>query len=204
MNDFRDFIDSKEENALNEDAGMAAAVVLGLPTVALVSAYGGAQLLFALSKGLKGITRSWNIAIKEFKEIKDVKDEDVSKYMGYARKDPLVNKIYNDEKQNLREYGDLLKDVYSAIDEKSYGKETSRAKEEFLKLPKNIQNSPDVKRAIINAIIKSTGEPPIWPPSPGNITYQAIKYTIGIREAKAQATAFKYNAVKSMEKINNE
>lgn len=196
----KDYIEEKEENEmLNEDAGAVAATILGVAGIGLLSAMGGAQLLFAASRGVKGILRSWKVAIAEFKSIKDPKSTMFSSYIEKNRNDPLVKKTFNEIKQTRREFEEVLKDVYKAIEEKSFTKENNRVAEEFKKIPKNLQNSPDVKRAIVSEIVRVTGEPPVWPPSPGNITYQAIKYSLGIRDAKAEATAFRYNAMKTIQ-----
>jgi hypothetical protein len=204
MEDFREYLTEQEaldEEFLNEDAATTAALILGIPTAGLAVSYGGAQLLFAAAKGTRKIIELWKRAIIEWKNIKKPNFNTQNSFNPYYRKvrvDPLVRKVYNDENSNAREYSTVLKDVYEAIDSGDFGKENNRVKEEFLKIPRNLQSSPDVKRTIINAIIKKTGEPPLWPPSPGNKTYQAIKFSIGIREAKAMATAFRMNAIKNM------
>lgn len=197
--------EAPDEEFLNEDAALIAASVLGVAGAGVLIAYGGAQLLFAAAKGTKELVRVWHRAIAELKSIKDFKKKPTfAEYYSRVRSDPLVKKIYNDEVSNVREYASVLKGVYAAIDAGQFEKENNKVKEEFAKIPRNLQNSPDVKRTIINAIIKKVGEPPLWPPSPGNKTYQAIKFSIGIREAKAQATAFKLNAMKTVNNIDEE
>jgi hypothetical protein len=205
MEDFKDYILEKEtidEEFLGEDAALTAALILGIPTAGAAIAYGGAQLLFAAAKGTRKIIELWKKAIAEWKNIKKPNFNTQNAFGNYYKKvktDPLVRRMYNSETSKSKEYSDVLKSVYEAIEAGDFGKENNMVKEEFLKIPRNLQNSPDVKRVIINAIIKKTGEPPLWPPSPGNKTYQAIKFSIGIREAKAMATAFRMSAVKNMD-----
>jgi hypothetical protein len=148
---------------------------------------------------VKGILRSWKVAIAEFKSIKDPKSTLFSSYMDKNRADPLVKKTFNEIQQSRREFEEVLRNVYKAIEAKQFTKTDNRVAEEFKKIPKNLQNSPDVKRAVVSEIIRVIGEPPMWPPSPGNQAYQAIKYSLGIRDAKAEATAFKYNISKNLQ-----
>lgn len=209
MDSLKEYMLEKEvinEEFLSEDAALIAAVALGIPTAGVLIAYGGAMVLAAAAKGTKALIRVWNKAIDEWRSVKDYKRKDVgfSQYYNKIRVDPLVRKIFNDENVNQREFANELKDVYAAIDAGLFLKENNIVAEEFSKLSKNLQNNSNVKRAIVNAIIKKTGEPPLWPPSPGNKTYQAIKFSIGIREAKAQATAFRLNAMKTVSNMEEE
>lgn len=198
MNDFRDYLEDKEdiklEELLNEspDAGlMVAATILGIPTVGLLAAYGGSLVAYAYAKGIVGIVAIWRKIGEVFHELRGKK---AAEYLARVRKDPLVKHEIAKAITKKREYDDVLKEIYEAIDKKDF----LTLKEKYEALSPSFRNMPTVKQILINEITKALGEPAQWPPSPGNKTYKTIRNVLGLQEAKAAARAVTYNITKTM------
>jgi hypothetical protein len=201
MNDFRNFLEEQEdiqyEKQLNESAELVAATVLGIPALGLLSAYGGSLLVLAYSKGISGIVSIWRKIGDTFQELKGKR---ALEYISKVRKDPLVKQEVSKSITKKREYDDVLKDVYEAIDKGDF----ITAKEKYEALTPAFRKMPSIKQTIINEITKSLGEPPMWPPSPGNKCYKTIRNILGLQEAKAAAASVAYNATKTMGLERNE
>jgi hypothetical protein len=198
MDNFKDYLDEREdikyEEELNEmaDAGLtAAALILGIPTVGLLAAYGGSLVAYAYVKGASGIVNIWRKIGEVFKELRGKR---AAEYISRVRRDPLVKQEISKAISSKREYDDVLKELYDAIEKKDF----ITLKEKYDALTPAFRNMPAVKQIIINEVTKSLGEPPLWPPSPGNKTYKAIRNVLGLQEAKAAARAVVYNANKTM------
>ena len=199
MDNFKDYIleqeDEEYENQFNESAaevGMqAAASVLGIGALGLLAVFGGSLLVLAYSKGLSKIASIWYRIGENFRELKGRK---VLEYLSKVRKDPLVKQEVTKAITNKREYEDVLKEVYESIEKKDF----ITAKEKYDALTPSFRKMPAVKQIIINSITRSLGEPPMWPPSPGNHCYKSIRNVLGLAEAKAAALSVSYSAIKTM------
>lgn len=192
MKTFKDFIEEQEEkefDTLNEDAAQVIGNVLGYATVGLLAAYGGSLIVLGAAKSVKGLQYIWE-KIRE-----TIKDETPKSFLFKIKKNKLVNHELTKAEENKKEYGDVLKDVYTAIEEKDFVK----TKEKFAALSPQYRNMPEIKQIVINEVTKSLKEPPLWPPSPGNATYKAIRNVLGLAEAKAAAMAVRYHTTKVME-----
>ena len=203
MSSFKDFYNDKEEQQLdeellNEDAVTIVMATLALPSVVAVMAWGGSLLFTSYLKGLGFITgkviRMWQRAFSDIKDF--VNTENVSKAVKDASRDPKSQDQVRKAERNKRAFSNELKEVYAAIETKDF----LRAKEEFDKTAKFIQNNPDVHKVIISEISGALKEPPIYIASPGNDTYQAIKKVINIRVAKAAAYATKLTMERNLKK----
>jgi len=203
MSSFKDFYNDKEEQQLdeellNEDAVSIVMSTLALPSVVAVMAWGGSLLFTSYLKGLGFITgrviRMWQRAFSDIKGF--VNTENVSKAVKDASRDPKSQDQVRKAERNKRAFSNELKEVYAAIETKDF----LRAKEEFDKTAKFIQNNPDVHKVIISEISRVLKEPPIYIASPGNDTYQAIKKVINIRVAKAAAYATKLTMERNLKK----
>lgn len=191
---FASFYNNKEEKQLdeemlNEDAISIVMATLALPSVLAVMAWAGSLIFLSYAKGVSFIAgkviRMWK---KAFSDIKDfITPGNVNKVVKDISRDPKTQDQARKTERNKRAFEAELKEVYSAIEDHDFDK----AKEEFGKSPKYIQNNPDVYKVIIAEISKALKEPPIYVQSPGNETYQAIKKIINIRVAKAAAYATK-------------
>lgn len=194
MNSFKEFYNLKEEEQideemLNEEAISIVMTTLALPSVIAVMAWAGSLIFLSYAKGLSfmagKVIRMWKQA---FSDIRDyITSENVGKAVKDISRDPKTQDQVRKTEKNKRAFNEELKEVYSAIENKNFDK----AKEEFSKSPRFIQNNPDVYKVIIAEISKVLKEPPIYINSPGNDTYQAIKKIINIRVAKAAAYATK-------------
>ena len=194
MDNFREYMILKEDaeyDMLNEGAEMIAAAVLGIPTAGLLAAFGGSLLVLAYSKGISRLVGIWYKIGETFKELKG---RGALEYLSKVRKDPLVKQEINKAISQKREYDDVLKDIYEAIERKDF----ITLKEKYDALTPAFRKMPAVKQIIINEITKSLGEPPMWPPTPGNKTYKTIRNVLGLQEAKAAAAAVVYSANKVM------
>ena len=195
MSDFRNYIELKEdiqyEETLTESAEFAAAAILGIPTIGLLAAWGGSLAVLAYSKGITKIVNVWYKIGQNFHELKGRK---AMEYLARVKKDPLVHQEVSKGISNKREYDDVLKELYQAIENKDF----ITLKEKYDALTPAFRKMPAVKQIIINEITKTLSEPPLWPPTPGNKTYKTIRNVLGLQEAKAAAAAVVYSAKKTM------
>lgn len=201
MNSFKEFYNLKEEEIsdeemLNEDAITIVMTSLALTSVVAVMAWAGSLIFLSYAKGIGflagSVIRMWQ---KAFNDIKDyITPDTVGKAVKDISRDAKTQDQVAKINKNKRAFSNELKEVYLAIEELDFDK----AKEEFSKTPKYIQNNPDVYKIIIAETSKALKEPPIYVTSPGNETYQAIKKIINIRVAKAAAYATKLTMEKNL------
>jgi len=187
MKTLREYLDEKEEENLNESFAGTVGTILGYATDGLIAAFGGALLILGAATSIKGIQAIWL-------KTKEVWKSDPRTLFKRAKKDKLVKQQLKKSEENKKKFADVLGKVYAAIDKKDFDK----AKEEYSKLSVQYKLMPAIKQTIINEITSVLKEPPIWPPSPGNDTYKAIRTVLGLPEAKAAATAVKYYATKNI------
>lgn len=185
----REHIENKEE--LNESIGVAAAsAIIGIPTVGLLAAWGTSLVLLAYSKGAKGVYNTFKHATENFSFIgRDAFDT----YFNKQKSNPVVKQEIIKAVEKKREYADILEKVYDAIEAADF----ETLKNEYNALPTNFRNMTAIKQVIINELTKKLGEPAISKPSPGNKTYKVIRNVLGLREAKAAATAVAYSFAKA-------
>jgi hypothetical protein len=200
MKTFKEYLEESEEkdfDILEEDAAVVGTIlgkILGIATIGLLSAYGGSLLVLAGAKGYKGLKGIWE-NIKATMKGEKVKKIDFRSFFKKTKSNSLVKQELNKANQKKKKYYEELKGVYLAIEKKDF----VETKEKFAALAPQFRNLPEIKQIIINEITKSLGEPPLWPPSPGNITYKAVRNVLGLAEAKAAASAVRYHTNKTIE-----
>lgn len=185
----RDFIDDKEEQEfdleLNENIFSVIGTVLGYTLSAGILAFGGTLLILGGKKYVLKMKDLWQKILGAKKKEEGEKEITPDEVMREIETDVKVKAEKMKVEEKRRTYEDQLREVYTAIEEKDF----DRAKEEFYKVERNLQNNPDVHKAIMAEITKVMKEPPLYVKSPGNGTYQAIKKIINIRVARASAKA---------------
>lgn len=197
MKTFKEYLENEEEkdfDILNEDAATIGTIlgkILGISTVGVLAAYGGSLLVLAGVKSYEGLRGIW----EQIKGNAKGKKIDFKSFFKKTKSNSLVKQELNKANQKKKKYYEELKGVYSAIEKKDF----VETKDKFAALPPNFRHLPEVKQIVINEITKALGEPPLWPPSPGNTTYKAIRNVLGLAEAKAAASAVKYHTSKMME-----
>lgn len=177
MKNFKEYITEKEENefsTINEGIISDFLNLLAFGTIAALTAWGG-SLLFIKATNL----------IEKIKAFKRFGKKDVKNAIDEIKQDPGVKRQKDKTEISTRKYEDELTYVFFAIEKRNW----NEARNEFMNLPKNIRNNPDVRKVIITDITKEMKEPPLYITSPGNKTYQAIKKVIDISTARAAATA---------------
>lgn len=184
----KEHIENKE-NLIESISETAAAVIIGIPTVSLLAAWGTSLILYGFSKSSKGI---YNIFKKATENFNFIKRDAFETYFNKQRSNPVVKQEIIKAVESKREYSDILEKVYDAIEEGNY----QNLKEEYNALPTNFKNMNAIKQVLINEITKKTKEPPISTPTPGNKTYKIIREILGLKEAKAAAQAVMYSLTK--------
>jgi len=185
----RNYLEEKEEKLfeeeLNESVSGAVGTVLGYVGVGAILAFGGTLLVLGGKKYVLKLKELWQKILGNRKPKEDAKEKTPDETMKEIETDAAVKaeKIKLEEKK--RAFEEQLHEVYIAIEARDFDK----AKQEFLAVDRNLQNSPDVHKAIIMEITKTLKEPPLYVKSPGNNSYQAIKRVINIRVARASAKA---------------
>jgi len=186
MKNFSEFYEDKEHSEpLNEDIfTVIITSVLGLP------------LLLATGWAASWVTKKYvnfsrKVILNIMSNIKKIRDnfkinkkgttDKIEKTVKEIEKAPEARKAVNDIEKVQNKYYEELKDIYIAVERKDMGS----AEELYDGLPVNLRENPEVKVAIINAILQSFEEPPIYIVSPGNDTYQAIKRLFGQKIARA-------------------
>lgn len=186
MRKFSEFYEDKEnQEPLNEDVLTAILTgVLGLP-VLLALAWGAS---WATKKYIKFGRKVILNIVNNIKSIGDLfrkdRKEAIKKIEGTIQeieKAPEVKKALGDVEKLQNKYYNELSGIYSSLEKKDIDK----AEEQFEELPVNLKENPEVKVALINVILQSFEEPPIYVVSPGNDTYQAIKRLFGQKIARA-------------------
>ena len=194
MNTLKEHIEEKEE--LNETVGeIAATTVIGIPTIGLLTAWGTSLILYGFSKGSRGI---YNIFKKATENFAFIKKDAFETYFNGQKSNPVVKQEIVKATEKKKEYFDVLEKVYDAIDEENY----TSLKNEYNALPSNFRNMSAIKQVVINEVTKKIGEPAINKPSPGNKTYKIIRDVLGLKEAKAAATAVMYSMSKAASAID--
>jgi hypothetical protein len=185
----RNYLEDKDEalfeEELNEDVMGAISSVLGYTIAGAAIAFGGTLLVLGGKKYVLKLKELWQKILGNRKPKEDSREPTPDEVMRDIETDAKVKaeKIKIEEKK--RAFEEQLHEVYIAIEARDFDK----AKQEFLAVDRNLQNSPDVHKAIIMEITKTLKEPPLYVKSPGNNSYQAIKRVINIRVARASAKA---------------
>lgn len=187
MKSFKDYCEDKEtQEIFNEGVGTTITSIigkiLGFGTVGVLSAW-AAALLF---KGGVGAINSFSKTMgknglkfkKNFKEVN--------------KESPAVQKEINQMDQEKKKHEEELYDVLKNIKEKKW----SEAGDEFHKLPASKQNSTEIKRVIIEEIVRVCQQIPTSDPTPGNECYRAIRRVTDMATAKAIAKEMQIQAQK--------
>jgi hypothetical protein len=200
MDSFKDYINNKEEEQLDEDIAGAIGTVLGLTTAGIILAWGGSLLVYAGTTAASKIVGVWRKIKEKIDVIRGIKKEDVKEAVDLMKQDAKVRLEKEKNERHRREFEEELTDVYSAIEKKDF----VNAREAFNRLPKTLKDNPDVAKVVIAEVTKEMGEPPLYVVSPGNKTYQAIKRIINIRTARAAADATRMALDKQLNKVKPE
>ncbi|HUS50016.1 MAG TPA: hypothetical protein VMZ91_07615 [Candidatus Paceibacterota bacterium] len=197
MENFKEYITENEEQKyeeLNEDIISGAINLLAVGTIVGLTAWGGTLLFVKAGNLVDKIINNFKKAVGIFKRIgrKEIKNA-----ISDIKSDPSVKRQKDGTERAARKYEDELMHVLVAIEKKSW----FEAKNEFMNLPKNLRNNPDIKKVIITDITREMKEPPLYVRSPGNDTYQAIKKVLDISTARAAATATRMALDKHLEQM---
>lgn len=178
MTNFKDYYETKEAEAvLEEGFANVLGTILGIGTTGVLSAWiaallfkGGVGAINSIAKtmGKDGITFK-----KNFKE---------------ANKDnPAVKKELNEMEVLKKKYQEDISPLLNDIS----GKRWNAAREDYQNLPLDLKNSVEIKRIIIDEVMKVCGVAIIDEPTPGSESYQAVRKIIDLKTAKATAEATK-------------
>lgn len=96
--------------------------------------------------------------------------------------------------QMYKKYEEELSDILGYIKEKQW----SNASDAFKELPTDKKNSTEIKKVLIEAIVKATKQIPVSDPTPGNECYQAIRKIMDMQTAKALAAAYQQQIQKML------
>lgn len=197
MKNFKEYIVEHEEkkwlDELNEDILTAAIKTLGVTSIVALAAWGGSLLLV---KSVKLVDKVIDNLKRTIKTIRSFGKKDVESIINKIKQDPNVKRQKDKTETAINKFEDDLYQIYTKIENKNW----SAARNEFLNLPKDIRNNPDVRKIIITKTTKELKEPPLYVTSPGNKTYQAIKKIIDISTARAAATATRMALDKNLNK----
>lgn len=178
MTSFKDYYETKEaESVLEEGFANVLGSILGIGTTGVLSAWiaallfkGGVGAINSIAKtmGKDGITFK-----KNFKE---------------ANKDnPAVKKELNEMEVLKNKYQEEIGPLLNNIKAKRW----NAAREDYQNLPLDLKNSVEIKRIIIEEVMKVCGVAIIDEPTPGSESYQAVRKIIDLKTAKATAEATK-------------
>lgn len=206
MKSFSEFYEDKEyyEQPLTED--VLSTIITGALGIPLVLAVGWSaswvtrkyvefsrKLFIALMNNLKAVRDL-------FQEDKVKAKEKVEKTIKNIEKAPEVKKASREIERIHTKYSKELEQIYNAIEDKQIDK----ARELFLDMSENVQENPEVKVAIVQQILETYEEPPIYIVSPGNDTFQAIKKILGQKVARAMEELGKRSFSKYYEEVKDE
>lgn len=187
MKTFKDYCEDKEtQEIFNESFGSTVATIigkiLGIGTAGVLSAW-AAALLF---KGGMG-------AINSFSKTMGQDGITFKKNFKNANKDsPAVQKEMNRMDQEKKKHEEELYDVLRNIKDKNW----SAAGDEFHKLPTSKQNSTEIRRVVIEEVVRTCQQIPSSEPTPGNECYRAIRRITDMATAKAIAKEMQIQAQK--------
>lgn len=175
MKTFKEYYEDKETEEIFNEGVITKIIgnILGISTAGVLTAW-AAALLF---KGGVG-------AINSFAKTLGKNEITFKKNFKEATKESQSVKNELSEMEVLRKkYENELSEVLSAIRVKDWGKASLAFKE----LPQDKQNSTEIKRVIIEEVVKITKSIVIDTPTPGSESYQAIRKITDMQTAKAVA-----------------
>lgn len=187
MKTFKEYYEEKEASEILEE-GLGTSLLtilgklLGLGTVGVFSAWMAALLFKGGTKAVGSFADTLGKGKDMFK--KNFKQE--------VKESQAVKKEINEMEILRKKYEEELSDVVKGIREKKYGE----AAEIFHSLPREKQLSTEIKKFIVEEIIKSTQQLPSANPTPGNETYRIIKKFTDLATAKAIAQGIQEQAKK--------
>lgn len=175
MKSFKDYYEDKQTEEIFSEGVIAKVIgnILGFSTAGVLTAWAAALLFrggvgainnFAKTLGKDGITfkKNFKEATKESQSVKNELNE-----MDALRK----------------KYETELSEVLSAIRAKNW----ELASKAFKELPVDRQNSTEIKRLIVEEVVKVTKVIVMDTPTPGTESYQAIRKITDMQTAKAVA-----------------
>ena len=183
MKSFREYYEDKEHERLDEDLSTAVITGLfGIPAT-LVLGYGASWLTYRYARMTKNLVIRLVKTWKNFKSLfqKDDAEEKIDKTLETISKSAEVQKAVREVDKLKEKYAGPLESVYEAIEKKN----SDSAENMFKRLEEKYQNNPEVRTALVDKILESYNQPPIYIASPGNETYQAIKKILGQKTARA-------------------
>lgn len=188
MKTFSEYLEDKEYNdTLEEGVG----TIIGIGAGGLAAAW----VVSLLAVGVRKVGNTIWGNLKTAFSLSDNQIKTLKEKFNKESKKPVASE-YKERIQTInRKYEEQLGSVYNAIDNKDW----DSAKEEFHDLTKPEQNTPGLKQAVIEEIVKVVGVPPIYITSPGNETYKIIKKIMDIQTARGAAIMFS----KKIEEMSN-
>ena len=175
MKTFKEYYEDKETEEIFSEGVVTKIIghILGFSTAGVLTAW-AAALLF---KGGVG-------AINNFAKTLGKNEITFKKNFKEATKESQSVKNELSEMEILRKkYENELSEVLSAIRIKDWEKASTAFKE----LPQDKQNSTEIKRVVIEEVVKVTKCIVIDTPTPGSESYQAIRKITDMQTAKAVA-----------------
>ena len=187
MKSFKEYYEEKEANeTLEEGIGTAISTILGkllgLGTAGVIAAWAAALLFKGGYKAVNSFSSTLGDAKNTFK--KNFKQD--------VKESQSIKKELNEMEILRKKYEEELSTVVDKIREKKF----EEAANEFHNLPRDKQISLEIKRFIVEEIIKSTEQIPSANPTPGNECYKIIKSFFDLATAKAISQALQDQAKK--------
>ena len=187
MKTFKEYYEEKEAaETLEEGFGTTVTTILGkllgIGTAGVLSAWLAALLFKGGSKAVSSFAETLGQNKEMFK--KHFKQE--------AKESQAVKKEINEMEILRKKYEEEFSEIVKNIREKKF----NEAAEEFHSLPRDKQVSVEVKKFMVEEIIKATQQLPSANPTPGNETYRIIKKFTDLATAKAIAQAIQEQARK--------
>ena len=186
MKTFKDYLEEKEYEQLNEGMAEKVASILGkfigISTAGVLAAWIGALLFKGGSKAIDSFSKTLGKRNEEFKR----------NFRQEVRESPAIKKELNEMNNLNNKYEEELAEVITPLREKDF----STAAEVFKNLPREKQTSSEIKRFIIEEIVRITQQIPVSSPTPGNQSYQIIKKFYDLATAKAVSEALQKEALK--------
>lgn len=185
---FKEYLEEQEshdiDSQLNESIVASALVVLGLASIGLVVTWGSLVVVKGyvslMNKSVSGIVKAWKGIFK-----KRPKQEVVRGTVMKMKSDQAIKVLDQKEKKLIDKFDGKLDSTIQAIKDK----DPKKASEELKK--SGIPVTPVINRIIVEAIVKTLGEPPIHYGNTGNEAYLFVKSILGIKVAKVTAAVVK-------------
>lgn len=176
MKTFTEYYEEKEtEEIFQEGFANVIGNILGFGTTTVLSAWAAALIIKGGVGAINSIANSFGKKGLQFK--KDFRND--------AKNSQAVKQELSKMEVLKNKYGEEIQDIIDDIKVKN----VIGASEKFKDLPKEKQNSTEIRQLVIEEIVKAFNQVPVSEPTPGNECYRAIRKIIDMATAKAAAKA---------------